>query len=339
MSSNNAAWITAAKASPLEIKSAPVPTPDDNDVVIQARAVAINPVDGKLQQHAMFPLNYPNILGCDVAGTIHSVGSSVKDFKKGDRVFAHSRQLITNEPSDGAFQELSRYSATLTAKIPDAISFTDACVLPLAIDTAAAGLFEKAFLGLPHPTLNPKPTSTTLLVWGGSSSVGTQTIQLARAAGVEVFTTASKHNHDMCKALGAARVFDHTSNTVVDEIVDALKGKTVAGAYDAIATGGTIEKCAEVLSRAQGNKFVAATLMPPEKLPGDVKSGRIFALTILKNEIAPAIWKNFLPEALEKGVLKPAPRAEVIGKGLEKIQEGMDLNLKGVSGAKVVIEL
>lgn len=340
MALNNAAWMVVEKQPSLKVKPATLPTPGDNELVIETRAVAINPVDWKLQKHAFFPIPYPNIIGEDLAGTVHAVGSSAgSTFKVGDRVIAHTQQLASHDPTDGAFQNYAKVNATITAKIPDSIQFNDAVVLPLAINTAAAGLFQEDYLGLPYPTIDPKSTGTTLLVWGGSSSVGTQAIQLARAAGVEVITTVSPRNNDLVQSLGVTKVFDYTRSTVVDEIVDHLKGKTVAGAFDAISADGTGEKCGEILSRSKGGKFIAATLYPPEKLPEGVSGKFIWALNVLQNAVSPAVWKAFLPEALAKGILKPAPKAVIVGKGLDYIQKGFELNEKGMSAAKAVIEL
>lgn len=87
-SKNQAAWIEEAKAHPFAIKDAPFPEPLPDEVVIKTRAVAINPIDMKLQTFAVMPIQYPNILGYDLAGEIVSIGSGVTGFKKGDRVLS-----------------------------------------------------------------------------------------------------------------------------------------------------------------------------------------------------------------------------------------------------------
>lgn len=82
-------------------------------------------------------------------------------------------------------------------------------MLPLGLDTAATGLYDshdKGFLGLDYPSLNPKPSGKTIVVYGGSSSVGAQTIMLATASGAKVIAVASEHNFDFCKSLGASEV-------------------------------------------------------------------------------------------------------------------------------------
>lgn len=229
----------------------------------------------------------------------------------------------------------------LTSKIPDNLSYEKSVTLALSVSTAAAGLYEKEHLGLelPDPSLSPKSTGSTVLIWGGSSSVGCSAIQLAAASGYEVFTTSSSHNHDLCKSLGATQVFDYNHDNIVEELVKAFKGKKIVGAFDTISDPTTIKKCAEVLSQLDGSKSISTTLPPPEDLPSGIKAKGVFAVTIKDNEVGPAVWDKFLPKALAAGKFQAKPDAMVIGHGLEHVQEGMAANKKGVSGKKVVITL
>ena len=167
-------------------------------------------------------------MGEDVAGEIVEVGEGVTTFQKGDRVFAfvhlslfgkiivamltlsrHMVSLVTNQSEDGGFQLYSAAVAAKTAKLPDSISFSEGCVLPLAFDTAAVGLYSDhsdGFLGLPLPSADAKSSGKTIVVWGGSSSVGALAIQLAVQSGAKVVSTASERNHEFCKKLGATEV-------------------------------------------------------------------------------------------------------------------------------------
>lgn len=270
--SNRAAFLTAAKATPFSVGDAPLPVPGAHDVVVRNYAAAINPVDWKVQTYGVIVTTFPAILGEDAAGEVTAVGSAVTKFKKGDRVIAHLNGLAVADPTHCGFQLYTATTEKLVAKIPDHVSFTEAGVLPLAISTAAAALFQQDHLALPPPQLNPKPAGKVVLVWGGSSSVGSAAIQLAKAAGFEVATTASSHNHALVTGLGAKYVFDHTKSSVVDDIVDALKGVEFAGAFDAISHDDTIKHSAQVASRLGGHKFVATVLPPNVKdLPEDVK--------------------------------------------------------------------
>ena len=117
--------------------------------------------------------------------------------------------LMTQVPEDGGFALYSRAEANITAVLPSSISYNDGSVIPLALDTAATGLYQDTsdgFLGLPFPSLNPSDSGKTIVVWGGSSSVGALTIELAVASGVKVIATASQRNFDFCKQCGASEV-------------------------------------------------------------------------------------------------------------------------------------
>lgn len=77
--------------------------------------------------------------------------------------------------------------------------------MPLALSTAACGLFMKDYLALSFPTTSPAPSGKTLLVWGGSTTVGCNALQLARAAEYEVIATASPGNYEFCQVTGCSR--------------------------------------------------------------------------------------------------------------------------------------
>jgi hypothetical protein len=104
MTSNTVAWISATKAHPFEIKPAPLGTPLENQILIKTHAIAINPIDGKIQYTGQFPLKYPTILGQDVAGEVVTVGPHVTRFKKGDRVIGTAAGFATGRDEEKAFQ-------------------------------------------------------------------------------------------------------------------------------------------------------------------------------------------------------------------------------------------
>ena len=153
------------------------------------------------------------------------------------------------------------------------MAFSTAVVLPVAASTASAALFGRDNLGLAPPQVAVLNSSTpdaeklpsskgtsTILVWGGSTSVGCAAIQLARAAGLQVLTTASKHNFALCKAVGAHQVFDRESDSVVDEIVASLREKVLVGAINAVGMQSTLQACIDIIVRTESKKFVATTL-------------------------------------------------------------------------------
>lgn len=336
MPSNTAAYLTATGA-PLQVKEAPYPEPNESEIVIKTGAVAINPTD--FSQQMMGPdvfkwLKYPAILGYDVAGQVEATGSAVTKFEVGDRVAG-----LTNA---GGFQEHAILSEHMAFAIPDFIAYETAAIIPMGVSVATKALFHKDYLALDLPSVSSTPKGQTVLVWGGSTSVGSNAIQLAVAAGYEVITTASPHNFDYCKGLGASHVLDYNSPTVKDELMAALKGKTTAGA---IANGGVVpstfpgivEACAAVVLSTGGKRVLPLTMVRNFLVPEGVEAKFVQELR-QDAELASTVFHGFLPKALSDGTYYTvAPEAEVVGKGLEAIQVAMDTLMKGVSAKKIVV--
>jgi NADPH:quinone reductase-like Zn-dependent oxidoreductase len=257
---NKAAFYLEKKAYPFEIKDAPMPSPKPHQLTIRVHACAVNPVDQGIQKMGMIIEQFPAVLGMDAAGIVTAVGSNVKEFKVGDRVVGSCDQE-TPDMLCGAFQLYTNLHGNLTALLPEKIEFKDACVLPLGLDTAATALFEPYLLGLPFPQVEtPKPTGKTLFLWGASSSVGSCGLQAAKAAGIEVAVTAGKHNLGYCKEIGADHAFDYKSETLVEDVVEALKGKEFMGVFTAVMSEDSYIKGAEICHRLGGKQMVATVL-------------------------------------------------------------------------------
>lgn len=183
-----------------------------------------------------------------------------------------------------------------------------------------------------------KATGQTLLVWGGASSVGSNAIQLAVAASYEVITTASPKNFEYVKNLGASQVFDYSSATVHDDLLEAFKGKRIAGALDCIGRPAW-DICLDVVDKTPGKKFVATTKQGFPDPPEGVKIKHIFGTSIKDNEVGKAVFEDFLSKALKVGTFVPAPEPLIAGKGLESVQGAVDIIKNGVSAKKVVVSL
>jgi NADPH:quinone reductase-like Zn-dependent oxidoreductase len=372
MPNNAAAWLEKERTK-LEVKPAPYTAPRDNEIVVKNHAVSINPVDWIKQYvgNVMFSwIKNPFVLGSDLAGEVVEVGASVSRFKVGDRVLGHAvgTDKKRNRAAEGAFQTYTVVLAHMAAPIPDALSYESASVLPLGLSTAACGLFQKDQLALQYPSRAPEATSKTLLIWGGSTSVGSNAIQLAIAAGYEVITTSSPKNFDYVSQLGASQVFDYNSKTVVQDIIKAFEGKTSAGALAIGATSAAA--CLDIVHAVGGNKFVSMASFPlsfqeltlgsgiafkllrqtPKILSFGatvalksrlkrIRTNFIFGTSLMDNEVSQVIYEDFLPQALEEGRYIAAPDPYIVGKGLSYIQEGFELQKKGMSASKVVVSL
>jgi NADPH:quinone reductase-like Zn-dependent oxidoreductase len=260
-----------------------------------------------------------------------------------NNIHSHAQGTSSKSPSYGAFQQYVLVPSTSVSPYPSSIPPQKAVVLPLSISTAAAGLYQRHYLALPYPTAtkSPKPLSRTVVIWGGSSSVGSTAIQLAVASGATVFTTASSHNKDFCLRLGAKQVFDYHSPTIEDDLVSALKGSTLAGIYHAAGPSSAVLSCAQIAARSEGKALVVTVRGPPSGgLPGSVRVQAIRSSDIFGpgREVGERIWGDYVPKALAEGLLVPAVESLVVGSGLRSVQHGLDVQKKGVSAAKIVVD-
>ena len=179
---------------------------------------------------------------------------------------SHCDGLITQKKPNAGFQRYATTREILVSAIPDNLPFANAAVLPLSVSTAASALFH--YLDLPYPSVNPKPTGKSILIWGGSSSVGSSAVQLARAAGLEVVATAGSANIEYVKSLGASHVFDHKDPDVVGKILGVLKDGDFV--FDTISSQSTQLASAGILGKLGGGKF-PITLPPVSGLPDNVE--------------------------------------------------------------------
>ena len=191
-------------------------------------------------------------------------------------------------------------------------------------------------LGLPYPSLGKSaaPTGKVLVVFGGSSSVGSMTVQLGTAAGIKVIAVSGAHNQEFTKRCGAAEVFDHQDPDLVEKVVAAIGTAEFAGIVDAVSIPETYTPNLAILERLGGG-HLATVHPPPTELPGNVKAGMIFAV----NDIATPVWRDYVTAALESGELQCLPPPTILGKGLKFIDEGLEKSKAGVSATKLVVEL
>ncbi|PYH40728.1 zinc-binding alcohol dehydrogenase family protein [Aspergillus saccharolyticus JOP 1030-1] len=364
-----AAWLVRSKGHPFEVRSAPYTQPGEGEVVIRTHAVAINPIDWTLQGQGtslMYQwLTYPNILGTDVAGEVVEVGQKVSTLRIGDRILgkACGTDEKINSHTQGGFQLYVVLAAHMVCPIPTGMSYEAAAVLPLGVCTAACGLFEPDQLNLQPPRADPAPTGQTVIIWGGASSVGSCAIQLARAAGYKVFATASPKNFAFVTELGATRVFDYRSPTVVADMIAACQGETLAGALTVGSNAG--DCCFDILAHCTGPRVISMAAYPVPQPPpkhltvprtaltfmaGNVrywyksrmrgiKYSYIFASTLYHNGVGAMLFQEYLPQALADGRFRAAPEPMVYGTGLTEIQGAVDFHKSGVSAKKVVVLL
>ncbi len=344
---NLALWLPK-RGGRFEVGPAPYTSARANEVVVRTRAVGLNLVDTipGLAYRLILPwLTFPAVIGGDVAGEVVEVGPGVDRFQVGDRVLGHAlgQERSQNRAAGGAFQHYVVLLAHMVCPIPNFLSFEQAAVLPLQLSTAATGLFQQDGLALALPSADPPERRATVLVWGGSTGVGSNAIQLACNAGYRVVATASARNFDYLRSLGAAVIIDRNGPAAVSELVAAIGKGPLAGS---LAIGnGSLQKVMRVAARVPGTRRVSSaapafiTRLLSLSGPRGVQVSGIWGGTLKDNEVGPAIYNDFLPGALATGMYRAEPPAEIAGYGLKAIPGALQQLRKGVSAKKLVVSI
>lgn len=175
------------------------PAPGPNDLLVEVRAVSVNPVDTKVRAGTF--AKEPKILGWDAAGIVREVGSAVSLFRPGDEVF-----YAGSIARDGSYSEFQRVDQRIVGRKPHTLSAAQAAALPLTSITAWELLFDR--LGVAEGA----GEGDSLLIVGAAGGVGSMLVQLARKlTKLTVIGTASRpETADWVRDLGAHFVVDHT---------------------------------------------------------------------------------------------------------------------------------
>jgi len=175
------------------------PAPGPNDLLVEVRAVSVNPVDTKVRAGTF--AKEPKILGWDAAGIVREVGSAVSLFRPGDEVY-----YAGSIARDGSYSEFQRVDQRIVGRKPHTLSAAQAAALPLTSITAWELLFDR--LGVAEGA----GEGDSLLIVGAAGGVGSMLVQLARKlTKLTVIGTASRpETADWVRDLGAHFVVDHT---------------------------------------------------------------------------------------------------------------------------------
>ncbi|WP_085582614.1 MULTISPECIES: zinc-binding alcohol dehydrogenase family protein [unclassified Pseudomonas] len=180
----------------------PEPVPGPRDLLVEVKAISVNPVDTKIRQNVAPEGGAAKVLGWDVAGTVKAVGSEVTLFKAGDKVFYAGSIART-----GGNSELHVVDERIVGHMPKSLGFAEAAALPLTAITAWELLFERLQI-----REGAQDEGQSLLIVGAAGGVGSILTQLAsRLTGLTVIGTASRpQTRDWVSALGADHVIDHS---------------------------------------------------------------------------------------------------------------------------------
>ncbi|GKT57917.1 zinc-binding oxidoreductase [Colletotrichum tofieldiae] len=326
-------------------KLIPVPEPAPNQALVKVSHVAQNPTD--IQSLDSNAFGADAVLGCDFVGTVEKTGDQCHKLAKGDTVAG----LIWGGEVKGlgSYSEYSLADDNISFRVPKNISLEEAVTLPLASMTAWLALFSKNCLNIPRDS----GSDISVLIWGGSSSVGLYAIQIAAINGFNVITTCSPRHFDLVKSLGAKHVFNYRDDHVVDCIKQAVPGlkyvfDTIGGNTSSAQASKAIDESGGSLCTVRPGKANTEDVTKQTKVTdvlvwtAFLKDHQYGTFKWLANESDHQLGTEFfekLPSWVAGEKLKPNS-PQVIPKGLDGVEKGFQLYRDGViSGTKLVYQL
>ena len=307
----------------------PKPKPSGSQVLVHVKAVSVNPIDTYIRSGA-YPMELPSpfIVGCDLAGVVEAVGPEVKKLKAGDRVWGSNQGLLGRQ---GSFADFVAAEECWLYTLPEDVSERDAAACALVGLTAHLGLFRDAQLKV----------GENVFVHGGCGGVASCVVQMAKAIGARVMTTAgSDEKTAMCRRLGAAAVVSHKGGDLdaaiskfgpIDVWWENLRDPNLERAVEHLAPRGRIILMAGRDARA-----------PLPVGPFYMKDASIHGLTMFR---APADEQRKSAAEINRWLAKGKLRA-VIGRVMKlsetaeahRLQEENTIRKKGNLIGKIVLE-
>ncbi|QSF43019.1 zinc-binding alcohol dehydrogenase family protein [Paenibacillus tianjinensis] len=244
------------------------PVPTGKDILVNVKAISVNPVDVKVRSPKSRVEEAPRVLGWDVAGVVEQVGEDCTLFRPGDEVY-----YAGSIKRAGGNSEYHLVDERIVGSKPATLSYAEAAALPLTSITAWEGLFDR--LGISTGKANN--AAKTLLIIGAAGGVGSIAIQLAKHAGLTVIGTASRpESAQWAKGLGADHVINH-----YEEFLPQLQAAGFAQ-VDYIFCLNSTEK---------HWKSMAAAIAPQGKICSIVETDELLNLTLLKDKSVTFVWE------------------------------------------------
>jgi alcohol dehydrogenase len=232
------------------LDNAPKPTAGVGQVLVEVRAAGVNPFDVKVREGYMkefIPLEFPTILGGDVAGTVAEIGGDVTGFIVGQAVYG----MANAAGGQGSFAEFTPVNAQQLVSKPKSVDFVTAAALPLAAVSAYQALVDH--IGL--------QAGQKILIHGGAGGIGSLAIQIAKDLGAYVATTANSTETDFVKSLGADEAIDYQTQNFsallkdYDAVFDTVGGETNAKSYTILKKGGKLVSMVQPADEALAKQY------------------------------------------------------------------------------------
>lgn len=274
----------------LKLETVPDPVPAKGQLLLQIKAIGVNPVETYIRAGKYGPRAFPFTPGSDCAGIVKSVGEGVTDYKVGDRVYAASTL-------SGAYAELALCDANKVFPLPEKVTFAQGAALGVPAATAYKAAFMRGQL---------KP-GETVLVHGATGGVGLACVQMARARGCTVIGTGgSPKGRELLQKEGAHHVLDHTAPDYLDQLMKLTHGKGVDAILEMLANV-NLDKDLTVLAKfgrvvVVGNRG-RVEIDPRQTMARDADIRGMTLMNVTDAELYGI--HRALGAALEAGILRP----------------------------------
>jgi NADPH:quinone reductase-like Zn-dependent oxidoreductase len=205
------------------------PEPNADEMLIRVHAAGVNPADWKIRE-GLLKVPLPSIMGRDFSGVVEALGPDIRDFRTGDPVFGEVAR------GSGSYAEYAIAPASQVASKPAALDHVHAAALPIASLTAWQALFDIADL----------QAGQKVLIHAAAGGVGSFAVQFAKWKGAHVVGTASAHNTDFVRHLGAYEVIDYRGAKFeeivhdADVVLDTIGGDTQDRSWEVLKTNGIL---------------------------------------------------------------------------------------------------
>ncbi|MBO1077328.1 zinc-dependent alcohol dehydrogenase family protein [Roseomonas marmotae] len=304
-----------------ELREVPVPPVGARQVRVRVHATAVNPLDCQIRRgdYADYvPL--PAIIGHDISGVIEEVGSDVTEFGIGDEVY-YTPKIFGGA---GSYAEQNVADVELVGRKPRNLSHIEAASLTLVGGTVWEAFVQRAQLKV----------GETVLIHGGAGGVGTIAIQVAKAIGARVITTALARDHDFVRSLGADEAIDFMAEDYVKAVLRQTNGDGVNVVFDTIG-GDTLTRSPLTLS-AFGRVVSLVDIAQPQNLIDAWGKNAAYHFVFTRQNRGKL---DELTNLIERGLVKPVIGAAFplarMGEAHDLLENGRTHGLRG----KVVIDV
>ncbi|WP_245513401.1 zinc-dependent alcohol dehydrogenase family protein [Enterovirga rhinocerotis] len=304
-----------------ELREVPVEAVGPRQVRVRVHATAVNPLDYQIRRGDYVDyVPLPAIIGHDISGVVEEIGSDVDEFAVGDEVYYTPK--IFGGP--GSYAEQHVADVEYVGRKPQNISHLEAASLTLVGGTVWEAFVERAQLKV----------GETILIHGGAGGVGTIAMQIAKAIGARVITTARARDHEFVRSLGADEAIDFTTEDYVEAVARLTDGEGVNVVFDTI--GGDALTRSPLALAAFGRVVSLVDLAQPQNLIEAWGKNAAYHFVFTRQNRGKL---DSLTRLVERGLVKPVIGATLplarMAEAHELLENGTARGLRG----KVVIDV